>query len=61
MRSARLPDSMDEEDLATEHKVPSGLIKAIKFDVLSGEDIVKYTLVLISIYHVVILCVSVYY
>ncbi|CAK8539379.1 unnamed protein product [Lathyrus sativus] len=41
MRSARLPDSMDDEDLATEHKVPSGLIKAIKFDVLSGEDIEK--------------------
>ncbi|XP_012574546.1 DNA-directed RNA polymerase IV subunit 1 isoform X2 [Cicer arietinum] len=32
---------MDDEDLATEHIVPSGLIKAIKFDVLTGEDIEK--------------------
>lgn len=30
-------------------KVPSGVIKAIKFDVLDEEDIVKYILDLISI------------
>ncbi|AES94122.2 putative DNA-directed RNA polymerase [Medicago truncatula] len=32
---------MDDEDLATVHKVPSALIKAIKFEVLTGEDIEK--------------------
>ncbi|PNY17059.1 DNA-directed RNA polymerase d subunit 1-like protein, partial [Trifolium pratense] len=32
---------MDDHDLTTEHNVPSGRIKAIKFDVLTGEDIEK--------------------
>jgi hypothetical protein len=49
MWSARLPNSMNDHDLTTEHNVPSGRIKAIKFDVLTGEDIVKYILNLISI------------
>ncbi|KAK7317076.1 hypothetical protein RJT34_01003 [Clitoria ternatea] len=38
--SARLPSSMDD-DLFNEHKVPTSVIKAIKFDVLNGEDIEK--------------------
>lgn len=48
---------MDDEDLATVHKVPSALIKAIKFEVLTGEDIVKYILVLISISTLQLFCV----
>ncbi|WJX54939.1 DNA-directed RNA polymerase [Trifolium repens] len=32
---------MNDHDLTTEHNVPSGRIKAIKFDVLTGEDIEK--------------------
>jgi len=51
---------MDDEDLATVHKVPSALIKAIKFEVLTGEDIVKYILVLISISTLQLFCVSDY-
>ncbi|RDY03127.1 DNA-directed RNA polymerase IV subunit 1, partial [Mucuna pruriens] len=30
---------MDDDDLFNKHKVPSGVIKAIKFDVLTEEDI----------------------
>lgn len=40
---------MDDDDVSHEHKVPSGLITAIKFDVLTGRDIVKYILDLISL------------
>jgi hypothetical protein len=46
MWSARLPNSMDDHDLNTEHNVPPGRIKAIKFDVLTGEDIVSIFLIL---------------
>ncbi|XP_057449930.1 DNA-directed RNA polymerase IV subunit 1 isoform X2 [Lotus japonicus] len=35
----RLPSSMDDNDKFHEHNMPSGVITAIKFDVLTGEDI----------------------
>lgn len=38
-----------DDDLFQRNKTPSGVIKAIKFDVLTEEDIVKYILDLISI------------
>lgn len=38
-----------DDDFAPEHKVPSGLITTIQFDVSTGEDIVKYILDLVSI------------
>lgn len=43
--SPRLPSSMDD-DLFREQKLPSGLITAIKFDVLTETDLVSIFMIL---------------